>query len=67
MILIDLEDEEQKVYRNKLVEIATDLSIKHDLLLSIIDSNFDDFKDRTEYVPFYRNVLKEGIKVYEYQ
>lgn len=64
MILLDLNDREQSKYRSILVEKTTDISIKHDVLISVLDNNYDDFNKRTSYVPFYKNVIQEGIKLY---
>ena len=64
MVLVDLNDVEQRKYRDILAEKVTDISIKYDVLISLIDNNYEDFYIRTSYVPFYKNVIREGIKVY---
>lgn len=64
MVLLDLDNEEQKKYRKTLVNKITDLSIDYDIVISVIDVDYNDFNKRTSYVPFYKNVLREGIKVY---
>ena len=64
MILVDLDSKEQKAYRNLLVKEITDLSIDCGIVISVIDINYKDFHIRTSYVPFYMNVLREGIEIY---
>lgn len=64
MILVDLDDEEQRRYRKVLVEKVTDLSIYYDIIISAIDNNYKEFYNRVSYVPFYKNVANEGVKVY---
>ena len=64
MILVDLDSKEQKAYRNLLVKEITDLSIDYGIVISVIDINYKDFHIRTSYVPFYMNVLREGIEIY---
>ncbi|WIV13447.1 nucleotidyltransferase domain-containing protein [Proteiniborus sp. MB09-C3] len=64
MILVDLDNDEQRKYRKTLVEKITDLSIHYDVVISVIESNYKDFNNRISYVPFYKNVVREGIKVY---
>lgn len=67
MVLVDLDNVEQSKYREVLTEKMTDISIKYDVLVSVVDSNYEDFKIRASYVPFYKNVIQEGIKVYANQ
>ena len=64
MVLVDLDDIGQREYRDVLAEKVTDISIKYDVLISVIDNNYEDFNIRASYVPFYKNVIREGIKVY---
>lgn len=64
MILVDLDIEEQRIYRKALVEKITDLSIKYDIIISVIDNNYKEFYKRVDYVPFYKNVANEGVKLY---
>ncbi len=65
MILIDEKEENLRRYRNAVIEIVTDISIKYDVVISIIDKSYRDFTVYRNYVPFYRNVHTEGFKVYE--
>lgn len=65
MVLLDLDSEEQRKYRRTLISKITDLSINHDIVISVIDVDYTDFNKRTTYVPFYKNVLREGIRIYD--
>ena len=64
MVLVDLDDEERKEYRKALVEKITDLSIHYNIIISVIDNNDYEFKKRVSYVPFYKNVVNEGVWLY---
>ena len=64
MILLDLDEADQKRYRKTLVEKVTDLSIYYGTIISVIDNNYTEFNKRASYVPFYKNVANEGIKIY---
>ncbi|GAB1477132.1 nucleotidyltransferase domain-containing protein [Bacillota bacterium] len=64
MVLLDLDEEEQRFFREKLAESATKLSLKYGVLISAIDNNYDAFRDRASYVPFYANVDREGVRIY---
>jgi predicted nucleotidyltransferase len=64
MALLDLDTGEQEKFRKALAEVVTDLSLKYDILVSVIESNLHDFDKRALYVPFYKTVHQEGIKLY---
>lgn len=64
MILLKKKDGELREYRKRLIEVITDISIKHDVVVSVIDKNFNEFSKYANYVPFYKNVFNEGIEVY---
>lgn len=64
MALLDLDIWEQKKYREALAEAVTDLSLKYEVLISVIENNSSDFDARALYVPFYKNVHQEGIRIY---
>jgi predicted nucleotidyltransferase len=64
MVLIDDEEINLRDYRKRMIELITDISLKYDVLLSIVDKNYKDFEKYIKYVPFYKNVYNEGVKVY---
>lgn len=61
MILVDLDYDEIKNVEKKVIEYSYDLDLKYDILLSPILENFEEYKSRTKYIPFYRNVKNEGV------
>lgn len=64
MALLDLDTGEQEKFRKALAEVVTDLSLKYDILISVIESNLNDFHKRALFVPFYKTVHQEGIELY---
>jgi len=64
MILVDLDDIKQQEYRDVLAEKVTDLSIKYEVLVSVMDNYYKNFNHRASYVPFYKNIMQEGIRIY---
>jgi len=64
MILVNEQESELASYRSKLMEKMNELSLKFDIVISSIDKSKADFLKYTEYVPFYRNVMQEGIGLY---
>ena len=67
MVLADIreDDEDERMdIRNKMVRISSDLGLEYDVLISIIVKNHDFFYSWIDALPFYRNVLKDGVLLY---
>ena len=45
----------------KDIKYSYDLDLQYNIILSPIVENIDTFNSRTKYIPFYKNVLKEGV------
>ena len=60
-LTVDLEQPELSKYRNALAEITSDLSLKHDVTVSVTVKSFKQFQRYANVLPFYKNVIKEGI------
>ena len=61
MIMIDMQPEELKAYRNRVVHFVADLNLENDVfMVSKLQSTpfFEKWKDA---MPFYQNVLKDGV------
>lgn len=61
MILTDLNDNELIEYRIKIRDLACDLELENDIVISPIVRNIDKYNNRINIVPFYMNVQKEGV------
>lgn len=64
MILTDLNDKEIIKYRMKIRDIACDLELDNDIIISPLVRNIDKYNERTDIVPFYMNIQKEGVVVH---
>ncbi len=64
MILIDENRDNLRQYRNLIIDVIFELSLKYDIILSILIKNYKDFNNYIEFVPFFRNVYNEGIEIY---
>lgn len=64
MLLIDGDNQELRLFEDKLSDISTDLSIKYSKVLSIIDVSYQEYIRWVENLPFYRNVSEEGVVLY---
>lgn len=65
MILVDLPDEEINKYSDELAEIGFEYNITYDIWMMPVVRNQDHFKHWVKAYPFYENVQKEGVKLYE--
>lgn len=63
MILVDLSEEDLKKYDDKISDFSTEILLKKSVLVSAIMHNKAIFDQRTTFIPFYENVLKEGINL----
>ncbi len=61
MILTDLVDDELIQYRDKLWDLAYDIELKNDVILSPLVKNIDKFNYWLKALPFYMNIQKEGV------
>lgn len=61
MILTDLSFEEIEEYRDKISDIAYDIELNTGIILSPVIKNIEKYNERIHFVPFYKNVEKEGV------
>lgn len=64
MLLIDMNDEELKSYDKKLNSIVSDIGYKYMKVISVIDMSYKKFNNWVNVVPFYKNVVNEGVVLY---
>ena len=61
MILTDLSFEEIEEYRDKISDAAFEIELKTGIILSPVVKNIEKYNIRRKFVPFYKNVEKEGV------
>ena len=64
MIVIDDAEENIKKYRNQFSKTAALLGMKYDVLLSVLFRDKGNFYKRAQYMPFYKNIVNEGVEWY---
>jgi len=64
MVLTSFSDSEIKTVYEQIDELSFDLSLKYEVLLSIMVKSANKFYDYSDVIPFYTNVLKEGKTIY---
>ncbi len=64
MILVDGNNDELRLYDDRLNDVSTDFSLKYLKVLSVVDISYQEYENWRNISPFYRNVSKEGIVLY---
>lgn len=65
MILLDISDIETKVYFDRLIDITFDFNMEHGMDIKPIAKSEAQFKKWMVNYPFYANINKEGVMLYE--
>jgi len=63
MVLADLPQEEQRPYREKINELSSRLSLENDITVSIKLKDGNTVIRYKDSVPFYANVLNDGVVI----
>lgn len=61
MLLTDLTEEEIIDRRTELWNVASDIGLENDILISASLKNIEDFNYWNNTLPFYMNIEKEGV------
>lgn len=61
MILTSLSEEEIVNIRTKIWDLAYDIGLKNDVIISVLLKNINDFNYWLDTLPFYMNIQKEGV------
>lgn len=65
MILVDLEENEMDQYSDALSELGFEYNVEHDIWMMPVVKNIEHFHHWEAVYPFYKNVQKEGVVLYE--
>ena len=63
MALVDMPKSELCSYRRVVSDFSSDIDLKYGVLLSVKLQDTETFRRFGSVLPFYRNVIKEGISV----
>ena len=63
MILADKTQEELKTHNHSFIVLSSDLGLEHDIVVSILIKDVETFDRYSQVLPFYRNIVKEGVKI----
>ena len=51
--------------RDALTDILVDLELEYDTVLSVLRIDYEKFKEWENIMPFYRNVKKDGVVLWQ--
>jgi uncharacterized protein len=63
MLVLNMSSMELKKFRDTIVDIEVDLSLEYDIVLSIMLQSEFEFKKYDRVLPFFINVLNEGVSI----
>lgn len=63
LFLVDASRQEISVCNWQVGELAADLLIEHGILVSPIVENRNYFNANSDVLPFFRNIVREGVKM----
>ncbi len=63
MMIAEIEQAECWQYTTKLNEQISHIELEHDIVISLSVTEHENFEKYKDKLPFYRNVLKEGVKI----
>jgi len=64
MALLDLSDEEIESKNEEVLELTVELSTRYGIFVSIIKNNLEFFNEWVDTLPYFKNVLVDGINIY---
>lgn len=64
MILLNCDKDKVKSYRKQISVLASRIGLKNDIEVSLLLRDNESFEQNQEILPFYRNVIKDGVKLY---
>lgn len=63
MVRVDCKQEERFDYSRMFTRLISDLSLEHDVTVSLNIVDSYTFNRYRNYLPFYKNVEREGVKI----
>jgi len=63
MVLADV-GKDERIFARKLNVVSSDISLQHDMTVCIMLNDKKLFDERLPILPFYRNVIKDGVEIY---
>ena len=61
-LTVDVAPEELRPYREAAAKVCSELGLEHDIMISAAVEPLSRFRRYADVLPYYRNVIKEGIR-----
>lgn len=65
MIIFDNKQDLDASAKKSIRKFASRIGLANDALISIAFSDKEEFLSAQEYLPFYQNIIKEGVSLYD--
>ncbi len=62
LLTVDMSAEEIAKHRKDVAKVTSDLSLKHDITVSVTVKPLEQFLRYSNVLPYYKNILGEGIR-----
>lgn len=62
LLTVDLTPEDIAKYRRSIAEVTSELSLRHDVTVAVSVKSLEQFLRYAQVLPYYKNVLVEGIR-----
>ena len=62
LVTVNMNADEISNYRSSLASMNSELSLKHDVTVSITVKPLEHFQKYANVLPYYQNVIKEGVR-----
>lgn len=66
MIILNCSKDNVKLYRKQISKLASRIGLKNDIDVSILLRDKESFEKGQRLLPFYQNIVKEGVTIYEW-
>lgn len=64
-IAVLLKSGETKTMKDNMVDFVVDLELECDKVLSVLRIDYDKFREWEDVLPFYKNMKKEGVVLWQ--
>ncbi len=61
---LEMGEEDYRQYSEKLLDLTVDLATRYGVIVSIQENNIDFFNEWADTLPFFHNVINEGVELY---
>lgn len=64
-IVVMLKSQETKDMKIRMTDMIVDLELEHNRVLSVMRVDYEKYKDWEDTMPFYKNIEKDGVVLWQ--